>query len=438
MPKTHISRRTVLKGLLGGFAVAVALPPLEIFMNSNGTAYAGNSAFPARFGIWFWGNGVVPVHWVPDGMGPDWTPSQALTPLASLKPNLTVISGMHVATANTDPHGSGPAGMFTGDDKKNGTYVGPSIDQIIAAEIGGGTRFRSLEVGVERSNNSISTNGPNAINPPETSPRALYNRLFGDGFRAPGDMSKPDPKVGLRRSVLDAVGAQSMRLRTKLGASDRVRLDQHLAGVRALEMQLDQLEKAPANLAACARPGMPAADYPDIEGREQLSAVSRVMSDMIAMALACDQTRVFTNMFSQSVNNVLFGNAPEGHHQLTHDELGDQPQVSAIVVSIVQELAYFLEALRKIPEGDGTLLDHAAVIGTTDCSLGRTHSLEEYPMVIAGTANGALKTGFHYRPPVTDNMCKVMLSLLRAFGVHAQSWGVGPGMVTAGLSAIEV
>jgi hypothetical protein len=431
-----ITRRTMLRGLLGGAAVSIALPPLELFWNGNGTARADQSAFPTRFGIWYWGNGNLPAKWTPSGTGATWTPSEQLMPLAPLQKQITVVSGMSVQTANTVPHGSGPAGLLTGDDLQNNTFSRPSLDQVIAAQVGATTRFTSLEVGVQRATSGISHTGPNQVNPPETSPAALFQRLFGPDFRAPGSMTKPNPKLALRRSVLDAVTAQAGRLRARLGAADKMRLDQHLDGVRQLENQIAALGAAPANLVACAKPAAPLADYPDVDGRAQLSAISRAVSDLVAMALACDQTRVFTNMFSQPVNNLLFPSATEGHHQLTHDEPGDQPQVDAICVFIMQELAYFLGALAKVQEGAGTLLDHAVVLVTSDVSLGRTHSLEDYPIVLAGGANGALKTGLHYHSASSENACMVSLTLLRVLGVHAAEFGVGPGRVTNGLDAI--
>lgn len=437
MSRFPLDRRTVLKGMLGGFAVSIALPPLEAFFNRNGTAYANGSAFPTRFGIWFWGNGVLPDRWVPPTTGAGWTPSPILMPLMALQPYLTVVSGTRLNSSNTDPHGSGPAGLLTGDDKRSGTVTGPSLDQIIArSSVGDATRFRSLEVGVERATWSVSASGPNQVNPPETSPKALFNRLFGDGFRAPGDMSKPDPKVGLRRSVLDVVTKQAGRLRSRLGASDQKRLDQHLDGIRGLEMQIDRLQQAPANLAACAKPSAPLDDYPDIDGRAQMSAISRVVSDIVAMALACDQTRVFSNMFSQPVNNTLFPMATEGHHQLTHDEPDPQPQVLSILTFIMGELAYFLDSLRKVQEGDGTLLDHSVVLCTTDVSFGRTHSLDNYPILLAGSANGAIKNGIHYQSTKSENSCAVSLALLRVMGLHQASFGVGPAQVSDVLGAI--
>lgn len=244
-----------------------------------------------------------------------------------------------------------------------------------------------------------------------------------------------DPRIALRRSVLDAVTAQSMRLQGRLGAADRMRLEQHLDGVRAIETQLARLQENPPNLAACRRPTMPAMDYPDVEGRTDMAARARVVSDLKVMALACDQTRVFFHMYSQPVNNVLYPAARAGHHQLTHDEAGEQPQVAAILQRILGDLAYFLGALDAVPEGDGTLLDHSLVLCTTDCSYGRTHSLDEYPLVLAGGASGAMRRGVHLRAQ-GENASRVMLSVLQAMGVPAAEYGVGAGRVTDGLSGL--
>jgi hypothetical protein len=184
-------------------------------------------------------------------------------------------------------------------------------------------------------------------------------------------------------------------------------------------------------------PGMPMATYPDIDGRPDISGINRAFTDILVMALACDQTRVFSNFFTHSVDNVLFPGAPEGHHQLTHDELGEQPEVTAIMVLIMQEFAYFISKLQSIQEGDGTLLDHCAVLGTTDCSFGRTHSLDEYPILLAGSASGALNTGFHYRSMTQENASKVLFSLTKAMDVPLASIGGNEGLVTSGLTAIE-
>jgi hypothetical protein len=251
-------------------------------------------------------------------------------------------------------------------------------------------------------------------------------------------VTEPDPRLALRRSVLDAVMEESSSFQRELGAEDRRRLEAHFVSVRELELRIQRLEADPPNLAACTRPAEPLADYPDIDGRPQIVAKNRAMCDVIALALACDQTRVFSNWIVEPVSNNLIADATAGHHQLTHDEPGDQPMVNSIVRLLVGEYAYLLESLKNIPEGDGTLLDHCAVLGTSDVSYGRNHSLDEFPILIGGGANGRLRNGIHYRSEVRENTSKVMLSLVRSMGVVAGSFGGESGYTEDGLSAIEV
>jgi hypothetical protein len=432
-----LDRRTVLRGMLGGAVVSIALPPLEAMLNANGTAYAGGGAFPKRFGVFFWGNGVLPDRWVPTAEGTAWQPSPLLMPLASLREHLTVVSGTRVATLNTVPHGSGPSGFLSGDNMVNNAFPRPSLDQLVARAVGGETRIRSLETAVQETIASVSYADGGQRNPSESDPRALFNRLFGEGFRAPGEMGMADPRLGLRRSVLDAVTAQGAALRQRLGANDRRRLDQHLDAIRTLERQLQRLEENPPNLAACRRPSVPPESIPDVGGRPDMSARSRLMGELVAMALACDITRVFSHLYSEPVNNVLYPNARAGHHQLTHDEPGEQPQVFAILQGIMADLATFLEGLRRIPEGDETLLDHTLVLCTTDCAFGRTHTLDEYPIVLAGGRSVGLRRGVHLRAR-GENASKVSYSILQMMGVRAAEFGVGNGRVTEGLGGLTV
>jgi hypothetical protein len=434
-----LSRRTVLKGLLGGALVSVGLPVLEVFTDSTGRAWADGSGFPRRFGMFYWGNGVIPERWVPQGQGREWTLSEQLAPLAGVKDDISVVSGLSCKVPNVHAHISGAAGLLTGAPLlslgERNTFQAPTIDQVIAAGIGGETRFRSLEFGVVPGE-AISFAGQDAPNPPETSPFALFERVFGAGFRLPGDDSAVDPRLGLRRSVLDAVRSDAASLRNRLGRNDRQRLDQHLEGIRGLELQLARLEEDPPDLEACAVAPEPLSEYPDIEGRPQLRARNRAMCDIIAYAVACDQTRVFTNAFTTGVSNALFPGAPAGHHQLTHDEPGEQPNVHAIVVQIIEELAYMYDRFRSIPEGDGTLLDHCAIVGLSEISYGRTHSLDDLPIVIGGSAGGALTKGIHYRS-LGENASSFLLTLQRAMGMRVAEFGQEDAYVSESLTAIE-
>lgn len=441
------SRRTMLRGILGGAAVSLGLPPLEAMFNSSGTAYAAGGGLPLRFGLFFWGNGNLPDRWTPtgEGAGADWALSEQLMPLASVKDLITVVSGMSLHTDNIYPHTSGASGVLTGcnllayeDGREDGTFAVPSIDQLIAGHIGGETIYRSLETGVLPGTSGKSYNGPNNQNPPELSPHAFYERIFGASFREPGEEGIVDPTLALRRSVLDAVMEDIDKLDARVGAADKARLDQHFTGVRELELRLARLQEDPPNLEACLRADEPALEFPEVEGRHPIRDIHRAMADLLVMALACDQTRVVSQWFSDPLNNKLFPDATMGHHSLTHDEPGEQLQVNMVTQFIMGEFAYFVEQLSLVPEGEETLLDHMLLLATSEHGRGQTHSFQEMPIVLAGGACGAIRQGVHHRSYTGDNASQVMLSAVRAMGISAASFGVDAGEVTDGLSEIEV
>lgn len=443
-----VSRRTLLRGLLGGAVVSVGLPPLEAFLDAHGERYlpdawaaGGDDGFPRRFGLFYWGNGMLPDRWTPkgEGKGDAWSLSDQLAPLLPLKSKISVVTGTRLGIPNAVPHYAGAAGILTGRpvivQGQDETFGGPSIDQVMAGKLGELTRFRSLEMAVE--GHGLSYNGPNSQNPVEKSPFAVFERLFGVGFTLPGETPIVDPSLGLRRSILDAVGEDAQRLGKLVGSADKQRLDAHLESIRGLEKRLAKLEDDPPDLAACALPTQPEQAYPHIEGRPQLVLRNKVMAELAAMALACDQTRVVSQWLTHPVSNVLFQGASAGHHQLTHDEPGEQPEVHAITVQCVEMLRDFLLALDKVQEGAGTLLDHMVVLGCSEVSLGKTHSLEEMPIVLAGSCGGKLQTDLHYRSQGGENTSKVLLSLTRACGLDLPAFGAEGGEVKDGLGAIE-
>jgi hypothetical protein len=436
-----VGRRTLLRGLLGGAVVTVGLPPLEAFLDLTRKAGATcGGVIPRRFGLFFWGNGNRPEQWLPVGEGETWELSEELAPLAGVKDKITVVSGMSVKTGNFTPHTSGVAGLLTGAAEilsgGSMTFARASIDQHIAGIIGTDTIYSSLQTTASGAT-GLSHNGPNSRNPPESSPYALFERVFGAGFRLPGEEGVVDPSLGLRRSVLDAVMTDVATLKARVGRADALRLEQHLDGVRELEQRLARLQEDPADLEACALPDEPLPDYPDLDGRPQLSARSRAMCDLLAMTLACDQTRVFGHWFSDPVSDLLYDGATAGHHSLTHNEGGDQPEVNDIAVQVMEEFAYLVEKLASIPEAEGTLLDNCVVLATSEVSEGRTHSVNDMPIVLAGGACGALRTGYHYRSYTQENVSKVMLTVVRAMDIPDATYGEGDGEVSDGLSEIE-
>jgi len=436
------SRRTILRGLLGGAAVTVGLPPLESLLGASDEALADGSAFPKRFGFFFWANGTLPHRWTPigSGMGDAWQLSDQLQPLAPVKDRITVVSGLEVRVPNIIPHFSGTAGFLCGvaplGEEGDNTVAGPTIDQMIAAEVGGETLYRSLEVGGRPGGGGgISYTGPHSVNPAETSPHAMFERLFGVGFNAPGDEAVVDPRLGLRRSVLDAVLGRMIDLERRVSRADKVRLEQHQDGIRDLELRLARMQANPVSLASCALPDAPPID--DVFGEDMLTR-HQALCDLLAMALACDQTRVFSDVLARPVDNYLYPGTDAGHHQLTHDEPDPQPQVHECVLYCMDQFRYLVEALSAIPEGEQTLLDHCIVLATSGVSLGRTHALDEFPILYAGSGGGVLKSGMHYRSETRENASTIMLSFIRAMGILQSEFGVDDARVTESLGEIEL
>ncbi|MEC7240592.1 MAG: DUF1552 domain-containing protein, partial [Myxococcota bacterium] len=349
-----------------------------------------------------------------------------LESLAQHKQKLTVLTGYGVHVPNVAPHWAGAAGLLTGhpilQEDSGDTFAAPSIDQVVANAIGGETLFRSLETGATNVGGS-SFSGPNTRNPPEADPYALYERLFGSTFVEPGGEGIVDPRLGLRRSALDAVLEDLHALEQRVSSSDRIRLERHAAGIRTLEERLARLEEDPPNLAACYRPAGLTADFGDLNGRPQVEARNRAMSSLLAMAFACDQTRVFSHFLSDPVDNVLFPNASTGHHELTHDEPGEQPEVNALTKFCVSQFGVLLEELDAIEEGDGTLLDHCVIMGATEVSRGQTHSIDDMPILLAGGGDGAFRTGIHHRSVSLESTTKVLISVQRAVGMNVADFG---------------
>jgi hypothetical protein len=440
--------------MLGGALVSLALPPLEAMLDANGTALAGGTPLPVRFGVWFWGNGVRLAQWTPDGTGPDWRPRAELAPIANtpgLKPYVSPVTGFEVKTA-THPHHSGMAGILTGAryhqlgttrDTIVSTFAQPSIDQVVAqrlwADPATRTRFRSLEVGICRFTGTdegttfqhLSHNGPSNVNPAEYSPGQLFRRLFGAG-------AIPAQVGAARRSVLDAVGADLRALQGRVSADDRRRLEQHAESLRAIELRL---MTSPAR---CSTPTTPPDAVPDVMGREQFEERNRLMSDLVAMALACDLTRVFSILFSPCGGGTVYWQvmARNGLHQICHDENvpgpESQPTVHAAITLTMQQLAYFLDRLRQTQEGAGNLLDRCAILCTTELCEGRRHNNDEFPILIAGRAGGRLRSGIHVRSTSRENTSKVLLTLLRAMGDPRPRFGTGLGETSEVVSALLV
>jgi len=255
---SKLSRRRVLRGIMSGAAVTVGLPMLDCFLDSKGTALAaGGAPLPVCFGTWFYGCGLNPGRWEPKTVGPNYAFGVELQQLAPFRNKINVYSQMS-ALLDGRPRGAhtvGPAVILQGTTPPTLDHAfnpEPSIDVLIADVIGKPTRFRSLEVSC--TGNPVSTHSKragSAMNPSEISPLALYTRIFGAEFKDPNAADfVPDAAVMARRSVLSAVGDDTRRLMSQLGAADRAHLEQYLTSLRELEQQLDLQLERPAPLAA--------------------------------------------------------------------------------------------------------------------------------------------------------------------------------------------
>lgn len=245
--------------------------------------------------------------------------------------------------------------------------------------------------------------------PAEFSPKALFDRLFL-GFSP--DTRELDTRIG----ILDAVKADADSLRARLGAADRAKLDAHLGGLGELETRL--LTEPPT----CSVPMAPV-DPLDDGANEPLSARSRLIVDVLVQAIACDLVRVFSVRFSQAIADVLFWEAGvnEGSHTLTHDPSKRQMYIDSVAFSM-EQFAYLLQRLAAVTEGEATLLDRCAIYCTSDLADGQTHTVTDYPVVVAGRAGGALKSGEHIAA-AGKRTSVVPYTLLKAIGVQATSFG---------------
>jgi hypothetical protein len=425
-------------------------------LNGNGTALAATPRrrLPRRLGVFFWGNGVRHKFWIPSQRGAGWHLSDELEPLARVKRYLNVVTGMNVKTGNEQGHHAGTVGILSGcpmvsqphpSSAYASTFSGPSIDQVAATAFAGSTPFRSLELGVCRQVTEnegttllyLSHRGPDAPNPPEYDPAALFERLFGAGALHAGQ--------GLDRSVMDVVAEDTRGLARQLGGEDRRRLDQHLDSVRDIEQRISRRWSPPprcdgAALAALVNAGAGAKAASGTEGQEPRVELNLAMSRLCALALSCDLTRVFSFMFSGSVGETAYWEVGEdrSHHNFTHDEGGDQPVVHAGTVFVMRQLACLLETLADTPDGAGNLLDSSVILASSDTADGREHTLEDYPILVAGRGGGFLKhPGVHYRSDSGENTSKVLLTVLRAAGLGMGRFGKKGGEVDGGLGAIE-
>lgn len=436
------TRRSMLRGMMRGSAVVVGLPLLDIFLDGNGEALAAGAPIPTRFGTWFWGCGVNTARWFPSKLGENYDIKEELRPIAPYKDKVSVFSNFNCILDGKPNlvHWSGVMATLSGSAPNKGGVTGgtaeaPTIDCLVADHIGQGTRFRSLEVACTgQSGVSYSMRAGSTVNPSEVDPIKLYRRLFGAEFQDPnkGDF-KPDPNIMLRQSVLSSVKEDRDDLIRSLGAADRQRVDQYFTSVRQVEQQLGQLLEKPAPAEACLVPKEP--------GKAELGPTWDVamnthdlLAQLLVMALACNQTRVFNVALSNAGSNLRKAGDPVSFHELTHEEpvdekLGYQPAATFFIEKSMETFASMLKYMDSVPEGNGTLLDHSLLLATSESNFAKIHSVDNLPIMVAGRAGGKWKSGQHINGGGGPSS-RVGLTIQQVLGMPVTSWGEG-AMATA-------
>ena len=405
-----ITRKSIpRRAFLRGTGAALALPVLDAMT----PAFAAETTRPIRMAFIQVPNGIFNLNneWTPKTEGANWEMTPTLKPLEAFRDRMVVIGGLdHQQAAGRDGEVGGDhpractawltgthAKMTSGADLR----AGISVDQIAAKEFGKYTQLASLEIGLESPEvvgacesaygcayyNTISWRNETTPLPMENRPRAIFERLFGDG-------GAPDPKVRLAlrqedRSILDAVNADVKRLRGKLGGTDRGKIDQYLEAVRDVERRMQLAEKQGDH--DCCRIGGP------VGAPEVFSEYYKLMADLMVLAWQTDMTRVITfqmghEMSGRAYPEVGFGDA---HHPCTHHQ-GDpekQEKTTQINVFHTKMLAYYLGKLRATPDGDGSLLDHSMILYGAALSDANLHLYTDLPLVLVAGGVGGIKGG---------------------------------------------
>jgi len=424
-----LSRRTFLQGA----GTALALPFLEAMLPRRAHA---QMEVPKRLLAFYVPNGIVMNEWTPSATGADYALTRILAPLAPHKDELLVLSGISNLPARPDgpgDHASGTGAFLTAAHpfKTEGSNIrnGISMDQVLANAIGDATRFPSLQLGSEGGSSTggcdsgyscayarnISWAGPSTPLAKEVNPQAVFDRLFaGDD---PGATMAAQRKRQLyKQSVLDFVKEDARALKTKLGKTDRGKLEEYETGVRELEQRLQTPLPAPTCTPG-ARPGA-GGDYRD---------AVRAMCDLMVLAFQCDRTRVITYMLGNAGSNRVYRHLgiSEGHHQISHHQ-GLAENLSRLVsidIWELEQLAYLLGRMKAVVEPNGTLLDNSLVFFSSEIEDGNAHRHTNLPIILAGRAGG-IRPGRHVRYSGGPPIANLFISMLGALGVPTTSFGL--------------
>ena len=439
--RTHLARRTFLKGL----GATIALPVLDAMTPAFAAPAAKRS--PVRMVFTYVPNGITMSEWTPAGAGADFAFSRVLSPLEAFRQDMFVLTGL--AQRNGNALGDGPgdharaaAAYLTGvhPRKTAGADIqnDVSVDQIAAQHLAGRTRYASIELGCDDSRvvgdcdsgyscaytNSLSWRGPTSPMPPETNPRLAFERLFG-AFDAGLDPATRARRMSYRRSILDVVGDRTRALMGELGAADRRKVDEYLYAVREIEQRIEMAEKDMRDLPV----GMDKPTGIPVEYREYV----KLMFDLQIIALQTDLTRVSTMMMGRegSLRTYPEIGVPDPHHPLTHHGGKSDwiEKVTQVNVFHAELFAYFLQKMKETPDGDGSLLDHSMVVYGSGLSDGDRHTHEDLPVLLLGRGDGSLRPGRHIAYPQDTPMTNLFLTLLDRMGVQPEKIGDSTGKI---------
>ena len=382
--------------------------------------------------------GIVMNNWTPPEEGAAWTMTPILAPLAPFRDRTLVLTGVDNRPGRSDgggDHASGTGSFLTcthvyktaGADIRNGI----SLDQLVAPQLSAGLAFPSLELGTDGGAavgdcdtgyscayaRSIAWKNATTPLPKQTSPRSVFDRMFA-GYDPDATAADIERRQAARKSVLDHSLEEASALHARLGRSDQAKLDEYLTSVRELETRV----AGPTNVC---RPGeRPGTGF---NPNTDFAAVSRAIIDLMAVAVACDQTRVITFMLGNAGSYHAHPQVgvTESHHELSHHQnnASNLTKLTAINTWEVGELAYLLSKLDAIDDGEGaTALDNSIVFFGSEIEDGDAHRHTNMPIVVAGGGAGALATGVHRRLP-GQTQGNLFVSFLAALGVPTPTFG---------------
>ena len=440
--KKHLSRRTLLQGM----GVAISLPLLDSMVPALTAQTKTAANVTPRLGCIYIPHGAVMDKWTPVGTGSNFEFSPVLSALERHRENLIVLSNLchHMAEALGDggaDHSRATATWLNGTHAKKtegeDVRAGTTIDQMAALKIGQSTRFPSLELATEDMTgligacdvgyscaymNTISWSDPTTPLPMEINPRVVFERLFGEGGTVPERLARMDED----KSILDQITSAVPRLQKGLGAKDRTRMNEYLENIREIERRLEIAEKTAGSQVA-----MPNAPVGVPDSYEEHVGL---MYDMMALAFQSDATRVFSFMMARELSQRSYPQVgvPDPHHATSHHQ--DNPEKLEKLTKIntyhVSLIAYFMDKLKAIPDGDGTLLDHSLVLFGSSMSNSNMHNHAPLPVFVAGGACGRLKGGRHIKYPEDTPMANLLATTLVKAGLHEDHIGDSTGLLS--------